>query len=114
MIKKPWGHELILETNPRYTVKQIYVKAGHRLSLQYHKVKSETMICVSGKAFLEAYNQRGQITKYGYMQPYVPYCIQPWTMHRLAATDEDAIVVEVSSSQLDDVVRMDDDYGRAK
>lgn len=106
-MKKPWGHEMILETNPNYTIKQIYVKNGKRLSEQYHKCKTETMILVGGTGWL----QIGKKTVS--MERLVPYYIPPKTIHRLTADAfDDCLIIEVSSSELDDVVRLEDDHGR--
>lgn len=111
---RPWGHELMLASNELYTVKQLYVKEGHRLSLQYHVKKIESMTCVHGKAHLELYRPDGSLLSSGYMQPYVSYNIPAYYTHRLSAPDEDVIVVEVSTTHSDDVVRLHDDYGRVQ
>jgi mannose-6-phosphate isomerase-like protein (cupin superfamily) len=105
--KKPWGHERILETTPTYTIKQIYVKNAQRLSEQYHKYKTETMMLVGGVGYLQV----GKETLL--MERLVPYYIPPKTIHRLTADAfDDCLVIEVSSSELDDVVRLEDDYDR--
>jgi len=89
----------------RYVVKEIFVKAGHRLSEQFHEKKTETMFLVSGMAWL-------QIGAGGSnMVPLVPVYIPAKTIHRLAAVG-DCMIVEVSSTELDDVVRIQDDYKR--
>lgn len=109
---KPWGNELLLASNELYTVKQIYVREGQRLSLQYHVEKVEHMTCVHGKAHLEVYKPDGGLLFSGYMQPYTPYHIPSFYTHRLSAPTEDVIVVEVSTTHPDDVIRLHDDYGR--
>lgn len=107
VIQKPWGHETILETNPDYTVKQIFVKAGHRLSEQFHNEKVETMLLVSGTGYLQIGDETVPMYKLW------PYYIPPKTIHRLVADAyDDCLIVEISSSELDDVVRTQDDYQR--
>jgi len=103
--KKPWGHERILSKTDHYVVKEIFVKAGHRLSEQFHREKTETMFLVSGSAVLQIAN------KWNNMRNLVPVFIPPLTIHRLEAVG-DCLIVEVSSTELDDVVRTSDDYDR--
>ena len=106
VIEKPWGHERILAKTDTYVVKEIYVKPNSRLSLQYHEEKDETMMLVSGQGFLE-------ISRVTFTMEYMsPHHIAPGREHRLFTKDQDCLVVEVSSTQLDDVVRVEDDYGR--
>lgn len=112
IVKKPWGHESILSDNDIYTVKQIYVKRGHRLSLQYHEQKIESMTVVSGSAYLEMWDHNGNIFSANFLQPFRPVYIPVYWQHRLSAPTEDCIVVEVSTHNPEDVVRMEDDYGR--
>ena len=110
-VDKPWGYELLFAHTPEYAGKVIFVKKGHRLSLQYHKIKDETMYVFQGKLSLE-------IEKDGKMaQSEVSSgnCIRVPTLtkHRITAI-EDTFVFEVSTPELEDVVRVADDYGRAK
>lgn len=108
VVEKPWGHEKILVKEYSYVVKEIYVKPGHRLSKQYHKKKIETMILIDGMATLEL---NGEIIEMNGMRPVL---IRPGATHRLCAGDWfGCTVVEVSSPELDDVIRLEDDYGRA-
>jgi mannose-6-phosphate isomerase len=105
--KKPWGHERVIAKTDSYVVKEIFVKNGHRLSEQYHKKKTETMFLVSGNCWLEINGQ-------GFNPPKLtPVYIPPKTIHRLAAVG-DCLIVEISSTQLDDVVRLEDDYDRGE
>lgn len=111
VIDKPWGHERILEKNDNYVVKEICIKAGKKLSLQYHKEKVEIMALTAGNAAL--YKEPPGIM--WQMRPFEPFLIAPGVLHRLGASpDEDCIIVEISTTELDDVVRIDDDYGRAE
>ena len=108
-IEKPWGHELHWAKTDRYVGKILHVKAGHALSLQYHNRKDETMYLYSGQMVLET-EQDGQLVKWE-MKPGDSVHITPKTVHRITAV-EDCDVLEVSTPDLDDVVRLEDRYGR--
>lgn len=115
VIVKPWGHEKIIEKNSTYVVKQIYIESGKRLSLQYHERKIEHMTLVSGKAILAFKNKGDSMEKWsgGQMKIFQPYYIPPNTIHRLMAPDDsNAIIVEISTTELDDIIRLADDHGR--
>jgi len=111
-VEKPWGFELLWAHTPKYAGKLIFIKKGHRLSLQYHKEKDESMYIYEGKARIEIEGSDGQLVS-SLAQP--GYCIRisPYTKHRLEAM-EDTTLFEVSTPELEDVERLDDDYGRAK
>ena len=112
VIDKPWGWERILDLNDRYCVKHLFVKQGHRLSQQYHRRKRETMILVSGGAELILTGADGGVQAID-MVPGEAYALEPGTIHRLRGTaEEGGLILEVSSPELDDVVRLEDDYGR--
>jgi len=110
-IIKPWGFEILFAVTSRYAGKVLFVRKGKRLSLQYHRVKDEVLYVHDGKARIE-------IERDGEDKESLTLCagdcvwITPLTMHRLAAV-EDTTLFEVSTPELDDVVRLDDDYGRA-
>lgn len=109
-IEKPWGHEEILEKTDKYVVKKLFVKAGRKLSYQYHNDKLETMFLLSGDAILILDGIRYV------MHPWEPITIEPRIKHRLDSVEsnrEDACILEVSTIELDDVVRLEDDYERA-
>jgi mannose-6-phosphate isomerase len=108
-VEKPWGHELHWAKTDRYVGKVLHVKAGHALSLQYHNKKDETMYVYSGRMVLET-EQQGQLVKRD-MQPGDSVHITPKTVHRITAI-EDCDVLEVSTPEIDDVVRLEDRYGR--
>jgi len=110
--EKPWGFELLFAHTPEYAGKVIFVRKGHRLSLQYHENKDESMYIYQGKVQIEIEGADGRMTSY-IAQP--GYCIRipPFTKHRLEAI-EDTTFLEVSTPELGDVVRVEDDYGRAK
>lgn len=108
IIEKPWGSELIWAQTDKYVGKVLRVKAGCRLSKQYHKVKDETLIVISGEAFVEF----GDDGTTWLLTPETGSLHIPRLMkHRIEAIT-DCEIVEVSTPELDDVVRLEDDYGR--
>lgn len=108
-LDKPWGYEIIFAHTKQYVGKILFVKAGHKLSLQYHKEKDETVFLKSGKIILEVHKDDSiSMIK---MKPGASFHITPGTIHRIIA-EEDSEVLEASTSQLNDVVRLKDDYGR--
>ncbi len=106
--EKPWGSEVLLRLTDAYAVKVLRLRAGCRLSLQYHRIKRETLLLGSGQAILETHHH-GHIARHT-ME--LPVEVPPGTVHRVVAV-VDSEIVEVSSTELDDVVRLEDDYGRA-
>ena len=110
-VDKPWGHELIWAETARYVGKILHIKKGERLSLQYHRVKDETIMVLTGKLAFEHYRE-GEAPTVTELAPRVPFHIEPGVRHRMTAL-EDTDVVEVSTTELDDVVRLEDQYGRA-
>ena len=105
-IDKPWGWEEILEENERYVVKRLLMKKGEQCSYQYHEKKMETIVVLSGELTI-IYKEREQ--NYGLGEVIT---INPFVEHRMAARDEDAMYLECSTPELEDVVRLKDDYGR--
>ena len=110
VVSKPWGHELIWAKTSRYVGKILHVRAGEALSLQYHRVKDETIMVLSGRLRFEFYAE-GDSPSSRELGPREPFRIEPGTRHRMIAL-EDTDVLEVSSPELDDVVRLEDRYGR--
>lgn len=108
--EKPWGHEELLVNGP-YVVKKLHVNKGHKLSLQYHEVKHETLIVLSGNVWLWYGDDRRSLNGIR-LHPGFVEVITPGTVHRIEA-EEDSIILECSTTELDDVVRLHDDYGRA-
>ena len=108
--EKPWGFELLFAHTPKYVGKVIFIRKGHRLSLQYHEKKDETMYIYEGNALMEIEGSDGRMTS-SVVQP--GYCVRipPLTKHRLKAI-EDTTLIEVSTPELEDVTRLEDDYGR--
>ena len=109
-VDKPWGHELIWARTERYVGKILHIRAGEALSLQYHRVKDETIMVLTGKLRFE-YFADGEQPQTRELLPRVPFHVTPGLRHRMIAL-EDTDVIEVSTPELDDVVRLDDRYGR--
>ncbi len=108
-VEKPWGHEIRWAINDKYLGKILYINKGHRLSKQYHEVKDETIYVLSGKLQvfvgpkdIELHIPEGHALR-----------IKPKEIHRFCAGfDTDVKLVEVSTPEIDDVVRIEDDYSR--
>ncbi len=109
-VEKPWGWELIWALTDRYCGKLLFVRAGQALSLQYHEVKDESWYVEKGRATLEL-GSVGEELGTGEIGPGDCFHFPPGTVHRLRAL-EDTLIVEVSTPDLTDVVRLADDYGR--
>ncbi|MFC1941228.1 cupin [Chloroflexota bacterium] len=111
-IEKPWGFELLFAHTPKYAGKIIFVNKGHRLSLQYHREKDESIYIYEGKARIGIEGSDGQLIS-SVVQTGHGVRIPPLTKHRLEAI-EDTTFFEVSTPELEDVERLEDDYGRVK
>jgi mannose-6-phosphate isomerase len=111
-VEKPWGHELIWALSELYAGKLLSVKAGHELSLQFHREKDESWYVLEGRAELELAAAGEKTPSTEVVTPGAAFRIRPGTVHRIRAL-EDTVILEVSTPQLDDVVRLDDAYGRA-
>lgn len=109
-VEKPWGHELIFARTGRYAGKLLFIRGGHRLSLQYHREKEETIYLYRGRLSLLFEEEGGELAEIE-MGPGESHHIPPGRRHRMVAL-EDCEVFEVSTPQLDDVVRLEDQYGR--
>ncbi len=111
-VEKPWGHELIWAVTDRYVGKVLFVATGHSLSLQFHREKDESWYVQSGRAKVEL----GEVGEAVLMEEVVTagaaFRFEPGTVHRVTAL-EDTTILEVSTPHLDDVVRLEDSYGRA-
>lgn len=108
-VDKPWGYEIIWAETARYVGKVLHIRAGHRLSRQYHRVKEETLMVQDGEMDLEI-GPAGAV-EVRRMKKGDVFHVSPGTIHRMTAvTDID--VLEVSTPELDDVVRLEDVYGR--
>jgi mannose-6-phosphate isomerase len=110
-VDKPWGHELIWALTDTYCGKVLFVKAGHALSLQFHREKDESWLVQSGRAKLELGDAGQAALAEEIVGPGYAFHYRPGTVHRVTAL-EDTTILEVSTPQLDDVVRLEDAYGR--
>jgi mannose-6-phosphate isomerase-like protein (cupin superfamily) len=110
-VEKPWGYELIWALTDTYCGKVLFVKAGHALSLQFHREKDESWLVQSGRAKLELGDAGQAALAEEVVGPGYAFHYRPGTVHRVTAI-EDTMILEVSTPQLDDVVRLEDAYGR--
>jgi mannose-6-phosphate isomerase len=110
-VDKPWGYELIWAESEQYVGKVLFVKAGESLSLQFHRVKDESWLVQSGRAKLELGSAGDAVLKVEVISAGATFRFRPGTVHRVTAL-EDTTILEVSTAHLDDVVRLEDRYGR--
>ena len=110
-VEKPWGHELIWALSDVYCGKVLFVKAGAALSLQFHREKEESWLVQSGKARLELGEAGDAVLNEEIVLAGHAFHYRPGTVHRVTAL-EDTTILEVSTPHLDDVVRLEDRYGR--
>lgn len=114
-VPKPWGHEIIWAHTDKYVAKLLFIKAGENLSLQYHDIKEETIRVLSGTLYLEQAAAWGSPKERRWTEIlHAGSCfhVSPATIHRFAARETDVTLVEVSTPELFDVVRLEDAYGR--
>jgi len=109
-VEKPWGWELIWAETELYVGKLLFIRAGEALSLQYHELKDESWLVREGRARLELGELGGELEAVE-IEPGDAFRYRPGTVHRVTAV-EDTLVLEVSTPHLDDVVRLEDGYGR--
>ncbi len=109
--EKPWGYELLWALTPRYAGKVLFVRQGQRLSFQFHRSKDESMYVYQGKVRLETARPGGP-RQTRLFEAGQSVHLPPGTRHRIEAI-EDTYLLEVSTPELEDVVRLEDDYGRA-
>ncbi|MEW6055365.1 MAG: cupin domain-containing protein [Bdellovibrionota bacterium] len=109
-VDKPWGHELIFAKTRVYVGKVLHIRKGHQLSLQYHKEKEETIFVARGHMKFVFEETKGVMIEID-LKAGDAHHIPPGRCHRMIAV-EDCDVFEVSTPQLEDVVRIEDSYGR--
>jgi mannose-6-phosphate isomerase-like protein (cupin superfamily) len=109
-VDKPWGYELIWAVTDRYVGKVLHIERGHKLSLQYHRRKVETFLLSTGTMTLLFEDEAG-VMREKVMRTGDVHHVPAGKKHRMIAL-EDCDVFEVSTPELDDVVRLDDSYGR--
>jgi len=107
IVNKPWGQEEILETNEFYTVKRLIMLDGKQCSKQYHNSKKETIYVIYGSLTLYLYNDSTIL-----LEPGNFWTIEPKQIHRMGAKNGIVIYLECSTSQLDDIIRLEDDFNR--
>jgi len=111
-VDKPWGHELIWAVADTYVGKILQIDAGEALSLQYHEVKEETLYLLSGSLRFYVGPVDGDLEEVR-LEAGDSFHVPPFTVHRMVAVT-DVTMLEVSTPHLDDVVRLEDRYGRAQ
>jgi mannose-6-phosphate isomerase-like protein (cupin superfamily) len=109
-VDKPWGHELIWTQTDRYVGKLIVIEAGHRLSLQYHEQKDESIFVIAGRLRLHLEDDDG-VVRTAELGPGEHRRIPVGRRHRFEALERTELI-EVSTPETWDVVRLEDDYGR--
>jgi mannose-6-phosphate isomerase len=110
-VDKPWGYELIWGLSDLYCGKKLFIKAGEALSLQFHREKDEIIYVESGRVEFTIGVPGDATPKSEVVGPGAAFHVTPGVVHRMRAV-EDSFLLEVSTPQLDDVVRLEDAYGR--
>ena len=107
-IEKPWGYEVIWAKNEKYVAKFLHINPNSRLSLQYHEKKTESLYVMAGSLSL----QLGEESEPTIVGPGSIIHVNPGEVHRFGATDSPVMLCEVSTPELEDVIRIKDDYKR--
>ena len=110
-VNKPWGYELIFAETEAYVGKVLFVRAGESLSLQFHRRKDESWLLQSGRAKVELGTAGDAVLHEEVVAAGACFRFRPGTVHRVTAL-EDTTIIEVSTTELDDIVRLEDRYGR--
>ena len=110
IIEKPWGKEELIEINDYYMVKKLTMWKGHRCSLQYHNYKQETIYVLSGILRIFTGKSEKDLSAKDY-RPHETLTLSPGVLHRMEGI-EDCVYLEASTPQMEDVVRIVDDYNR--
>lgn len=111
-VNKPWGREEIWAETDKYLGKFLYINTGEMLSRQYHEVKDETICVVEGILKLEIGKPGEESLKTVYLAPGSTFHVKPGTVHRFCATTVNVKLAEVSTPEIDDVIRLEDKYSR--
>jgi len=111
VIDKPWGKEEVIEINDRYMMKKLTMWKGHRCSIQYHNIKRETIYVLSGQLRIYTGPSLDELTSRVFTEGET-ITLTPGVVHRMEAV-EDSVYLEASTPEMDDVVRLVDDYKRA-
>lgn len=110
IINKPWGSETIIEINKNYLLKKLFMKKNHRCSLQFHNFKKETIYVLKGKLKIITGTNRKNLKSKIYIKGQ-SITIKPKIIHRMEAIN-DSLYLEASTPEIDDVIRILDDYKR--
>jgi len=113
-VEKPWGYEDRWAITDKYLGKILSINPGHKLSRQYHQQKDETIYVLEGILVLELGEPDTEDYSKAVLHPGSRWRIKPNTIHRFCAPSEGCKLIEVSSPELHDVVRLEDDYDRVK
>ena len=112
-VEKPWGYEIVFAHTDRYAGKLLFVRKDEVLSLQFHNVKDEVLYLHEGRVIFEIGDPGQEALDEEVVVPGRAFHLTPGTVHRMRAL-EDSVLLEASTPELDDVVRLDDAYGRAE
>lgn len=112
IIQKPWGSEELIEINDDYVVKKLFMKKGHQCSLQYHEKKHETVYVLDGELKLTLGDNVDSL-EFQVLEKGDFVVLPPNKIHRMYGI-KDSHYLEASTTQLEDVVRIEDDYNRTK
>ena len=110
VVDKPWGHEEVFAETSSYVGKILFIRKGEALSLQYHEVKEETLRVLDGELELVVGRDPDSLESHR-LESGAVFHVTPGTLHRMIAVS-DCRLLEVSTNHLDDVVRLEDRYGR--
>ena len=110
VVDKPWGHEEVFAQTPNYVGKILFIRQGEALSLQYHEVKEETLRVLDGELELVVGPDADSLETH-LLERGAVFHVSPGTLHRMIAVS-DCSLLEVSTNHLDDVIRLEDRYGR--
>ena len=112
IINKPWGHEEIWAHSEKYVGKILHISSGKRLSLQFHEKKEETIRVLSGTLTLIFGDSIDELKKTS-LSPGETFHVNTGMIHRFCAESGDVVLIEVSTTEIDDVIRLDDDFKRS-
>ena len=110
-VNKPWGNEIVFAHTSKYAGKILFINKGHQLSRQYHNIKDETIFVLEGPLILELGSDE-KITEIQLNEGHA-FRVEPGVVHRFCARHGDVKLIEVGTPELNDVVRLEDNYGRA-
>lgn len=110
IINKPWGKEEVIEINDKYMMKRLTMFKGHRCSLQYHNKKKETILIISGVLKITFGESQNKLN-YKLFKVGETFTLNPGIIHRMEAIEE-SVYIEASTPEMEDVVRLVDDYNR--